>query len=158
MAKPVTPDERAHIVDLLHTGKSARTIATQTGRSVDTISRIAAAEGHRFGQTNVARAHEARRAYGAEARAETAKRFHERANELLELMDGEYLVFNFGGRDNTYEEHTLPTPPVEAKRQLIQAAAQAMKVVLEVDKHDNAGERGVAAVDAWLAAMTGSGE
>lgn len=155
MAKPVTPDERAHIIELLHTGKSANTIAREAGRSVDTISRIAKAEGHRFGQTNLAHAHEARRAYGAEARAETARRFHQRANELLEQMEGEYLVFNFGGRDNTYEEHVLAGPPVEAKRQLIQAAAQAMKVVLEVDKHDNAGGGDVAAVDQWLAAMTG---
>lgn len=155
MAKPLTEAERQHIIDLCHAGQSRNDIARAVGRSPDSISRVAHTIGHRFGQTNLARAHEARRAYGAEARAETARRFHERANELLEQMDGEYLVFSFGGRDNTYNEQRLSEPPVEAKRQLIQAAAQAMRTVLEVDKHDNAGGGDVSAVDQWLAAMTG---
>lgn len=117
MAKPVTDDERNAIVDALHAGRSARDIATEHGRSTDTISRIAKSIGWDFGRPNLTRAREAKSAYSAERRASLAARFTEVAERLLDDLDGEYLVFNFGGKDNTYEEHMLDAPPIEAKRQ-----------------------------------------
>jgi transposase-like protein len=157
VAKPLTDDERQRIIELLGQGKTCRDIAAELGRSPTTISSIAKEIGHVFGQSNASRAHEARSAYGAERRAATMAKFHQRADELLDAMEGSYLVFNFGGRDNTYEEHTLKSPPVEAKRQLMQAARDAMRTVLDVDRHDNRNDEDVDAVSRWLRDIVGGG-
>lgn len=157
MAAKLSDDERQRIIDLCGQGLSCNQIAAQTGRSSDTVSRIAATIGHRFGQQNAARAREVASGYGAERRAATMAKFHQRADELLDAMEGSYLVFNFGGRDNTYEEHQLKAPPVEAKRQLMQAARDAMRTVLDVDRHDNRNDEDVDAVSRWLRDIVGGG-
>jgi hypothetical protein len=155
MAKPLTQEERDEIIDLLPTGKSAREIAAHTGRSVDTVSRLARSVGHAFGQTNLARAHEARSAYSAERRAESAARAQELADKLLGKASGKYLVFNFGGRDNDYNEHELEEPPVEALRQIAASYRDLMRTVLDVDRHDNRNDENLSAVDEWLRTIVG---
>lgn len=155
MPAKISDAERQAIVDLLPSGMSAAKIAKQVGRSIQTVSRIAQAEGHRWGDTNLAHAHEARSAYSAERRAEIAARFTEECDRLLDELHGEYLVFNFGGKDNTFEERTLVEPPTEAKRQLIQAAREAMRTVLDIDRHDNKGDTVGSAFDAFLERMMG---
>jgi hypothetical protein len=155
VAKRLTDAERAQIIDLLGQGHGCVEIAKQVNRAPDTVSKIAQSIGHSFGDTNLAHAHEARSAYSAERRASIAAKFTDVCERLLDELEGEFLVFNFGGRDNTYEEHTLDQPPVEAKRQLIQAAREAMRTVLEIDKHDNRNDEGLAAVDSWLRDIVG---
>jgi hypothetical protein len=90
----------------------------------------------------------------AARRAETSRRFLEKSNELLDMMDQPHVAFNFGGRDNTYEEHMFAKPPVDALRTLMAAAAQAFGQHLAQDRHD-ADEGGLSAVDAWLRGMLG---
>lgn len=158
MAKPLTPDERDRIVALLATGATCRQIADQVGRSPDTVSRIAKDVGHTFGQLAGAHAREARSAYCAERRAGIAARATERAEQLLERMEGEFLVFNFGGKDNTYEEHRLEEPPVEAVRAMAQTVRDLVRTVLDIDRHDNRDEGDLAAVDRWLRDLVGGGE
>ncbi len=155
MAAPVTDTERDQIIALIESGKSARDIAKQTGRSTSTISNIAKSIGHRFAQSNLARAHEARSAYSAERRAELAARATERAEQMLAKMEGEYLVFNFGGKDNDYNEHTLEQPPTEALRSMAQTFRDLMRTVLDIDRHDNRADDGIAAVDQWLRGLIG---
>lgn len=155
MAKPLTDDERAEIIELIQSGKPCREIAKQAGRSADTVSRIAQSIGWTFGHPNLARAREAQSAYSAERRALLAARATERAEEMLASMDGRYLVFNFGGKNNTYEEHELDEPPIEAKRAMAQTFRDLMRTVLDIDRHDNRAEEGLAAVDQWLRDMLG---
>lgn len=155
MPKPLTDAQRQEVVDLLPSGKSCNEIARITGRGTTTVSRIAASVGHEWGQSNVVRAHEARKAYGAEARATLAARLHDAAGKLIDQLDQPHLVFNFGGRDNTYEEHTLDEPDVASKLNLIRGVREAMRTVLDIDRHDNRAEDGLAAVDAWLRSMLG---
>jgi transposase-like protein len=142
VAAKLSDDERQRIIELCEQGKSCRDIAAETGRSKSTVAALANEIGHRFGQSNASRAHEARSAYSAERRAEIAARATVEAELLLDQLHGEYLVFNFGGRDNTYEEHTLTGPPVEAKLNLMRAFQLAMRTVLDIDKHDNREEHG----------------
>lgn len=156
MAAKLTDDERAEIVRLIESGKPCRDIAKQVGRSADTISRIARSIGWTFGRPNLARAREAQSAYSAERRAELAAKATERAQEMLAKMDGRYLVFNFGGKDNTYEEHELEEPPVDALRAMAQTFRDLMRTVLDIDRHDNRADEGMAAVDQWLRDMIGA--
>lgn len=155
MAKPLTDAERQHILDLIQSGKGCAEIASEVGRAPDTVSRLAKSIGWTFGVTNLARAHEARSAYSAERRAVVAARAQERAEELLEKMSGRYLVFNFGGKENTYAEHELDEPPIEAIRQMAQAFRDLQRTVLDIDRHDNRQDEGVSAVDAWLRDLVG---
>ena len=145
-------DERQRIIDLLPGGRSARSIARETGHSTSTISSIAKSVGHEFGRANLARAQEARQAYGAEWRADFAKRLSAKCDDLLGDMDGAYLVYNFGGKENDYNEHTLAAPPTEAKERLVKSIRLAMQTILDIDRHDNQGGD-TSAVEEWLKAM-----
>lgn len=155
VAKPLTDHERQEILDLLASGKSCRQIAAEVGRSNDTVSRIAASVGHSFGQSNLARAHEARSAYSAERRALLAARFTEAAEKLLAQLEQPHVAFSFGGKENTYAEHTFDEPDAATKFTLVRGAREAMRTVLDIDRHDNRAEDGLAAVDAWLRDMLG---
>lgn len=157
MPAPISDNERQRIIQLLNDGHSYATIANQTSRGTSTISRIAQSIGHQAGQTNVARAHEARSAYSAERRAAIAAKATEEAERLLKELHDQHLVFNFGGRDNDYNEHLLAEPPVDAKRAMVQSFRELMRTVLDIDRHDNKADEGLAAVDQWLRDITGSG-
>lgn len=156
MPAPISDAKRRQIIDLCEQGTLSRNaIARETGVSPATVTNVATTIGHRFAQMHTSRAHEAARSYGAERRATLAAKFAQRAEELLDAMDGDYLVFNFGGRDNTYEEHTLSAPPTEAKRQMMQAAREGMRTVLDIDRHDNRNDEDVDAVSRWLRDIIG---
>lgn len=150
MAKPLTDDERAEIVELLERGLSCGAIAKQVGRSGDTVSRIARDVGHRFGRSNSLRAQEARSAYCAERRADIAAAATERAEQVLQRMEGPHRVFNFGGRDNTFNEEILDQPPVDAQRAMAQTIRDLMRTVIEIHRLDTKADEGVSDVDDWL--------
>ena len=61
----------------------------------------------------------------AETRLLLAQKMAVAAHDLLDSLDGEYLVYSFGGKDNTYEEHTLERPPVEVVRNAVTTAGIA---------------------------------
>lgn len=157
MAKPLTNTERQAIIDALNAGTPYAQIVKTTGRGKSTISRIAKEIGHQAGRSNLVRAQESRSAYCAERRAEIAGRLTERVEEIIERMEGEFLVYNFGGSDNTYAEHKLDDPPVEALRAMGQTIRDLLRTVLDIDRHDNRADEGAAAVDQWLREIVGSG-
>lgn len=152
MAKPVTPDERARIIEALSTGDSCNTIAKNFHRSPSTISAIATDVGHRFGHSALTRAHEARSAYAAEARGEVAMAALERARQLLAEFEERQPVVS-GSADGP----VVVRVELDARGQKDRAQAMStlMRTVLDIDRHDNAGGRDVSAMDQWLAAMTG---
>lgn len=152
MAKPVSAEERERIIEAFATGKSCRQIAKQFGRSPNTISSIARDVGHEFGHTNVLRAHEINRRYGAEWRADMRQRLADEAGRLLDDMRKPALVYSFGGRDNTYAEHTLEQPDTKSKHELMRAATTALRAIRDLDATDsttgNLGQLGE-----WFAAI-----
>lgn len=156
MANPLTPDERTQIADMLKAGHSYTHIANTVGRSRGTVGNIARSIGHTAGKTNLSRAHEARSAYCAERRALLASRLTEEAEKLLDQLHQPHVAYNFGGKDNTYVEHEMSEPGVLEKHKLVQAAREALRTVLDIDRHDNrADDRGTAEVDRWLLVMMG---
>ena len=152
-APPVTDAERDQIRILHARGKSCGQIAAELGRSKSAITRQCKALGLSFDRAQTKAATAAVIADSAARRAETSRRFLEKSNELLDMMDQPHVAFNFGGRNNTYEEHEFEKPPVDALRALMQTAAQAFDKHLAQDRHDSSGEEGGSAVDRWLAAM-----
>lgn len=153
-APPLTDAERARIRELHAQGMSARGIGHEIGRSQGAVSKNAAAMGLSFDRAQTRTATSAKVADSAARRAGTSRRFLEKANELLDQMDRPHVAYNFGGKDNTYEEHQFDKPPVDALRTLMQAAAQAFDKHLAQDRHD-ADSGNLSEVDRWLAAMLG---
>lgn len=137
MAKRVSDEERQRIIDAFPTGKSCRQIAREFGRNPNTISAIARDVGHEFGHINALRAHEINRKYGAEWRAETRQLLADEARRLLADLRKPALVYSFGGRDNTYNEHTLDEPDTKAKHELMRAATTALRAIRDLDATDS---------------------
>lgn len=138
MAPKLTDDERQRIVDLLPSGKSARAIADEVGRSVDTVSRIAREIGHSFGQTNLARAREARSGYCAERRAEIAALAAQRARELLEGFDERQPVV-IGGMAPEVRDLDLDA---RGQKDRAQAANLLTRTVLDIARLDEKADHG----------------
>ena len=156
-APPVTEAERARIRELHGQGLNCSQIAAETGRSKSTITRQCQAMGLSFDRERTKAATAAKVADNAARRAEISRAFLEKSAELLAMMDRPHVAFNFGGKDNTYEEHEFDRPPVDALRTLMQAAAQAFDKHIAQDRHDAVGNEGISAVDQWLKAMLGDG-
>ncbi|MEV4837774.1 winged helix-turn-helix domain-containing protein [Nonomuraea sp. NPDC049486] len=158
MPRPTIGDaKRTAILDDIRAGeKSARQIARDHGVAQSTVSKLAKDAGitNAFDRSKTKNATEAARADNAALRASTSRRFLEKANQLLDQMDQPHVAFNFGGKDNTYNEKQLDRPPVSDLRNLMTAAAVAVDKHLVIEKHDNSGESH-AAVDQWLEEMTG---
>ncbi len=133
MAKPLTDDERRAIAELCKAGKSARDIARSTGRSVDTVSRIAAQIGHVFGRQNLAHAREARAAYGAEQRAEVASLALQRAREILEGFDDRQPVVVGSGEFVEVRDLELDA---RGQKDRAQAAQLLSRTVLDIARQD----------------------
>lgn len=155
MANPVSDDERERILELIRSGQPRNDIAKATGRSPSTITGIAQSIGWTFGDTSTAKATAARSAYSADRRAELAAEMTEQAAKLLAELNQPHLVYNFGGRDNTFAQTLLDAPPTDAKRQLVQAVEGLMRTVLNISRHDQRDELGLSAVDDWLRGLIG---
>lgn len=139
MAKRIPDDERERIIAAFSSGKSCNQLAKEFGRSPQTISNIARSVGHQFGYLNAIHAHEARKAYGAEWRANARQKLADAFDDLLADLKRPALVYSFGGRDNTYNEHELEKPDAKIKRDLIAAASTTMRTINEMDKAEQGG-------------------
>ncbi|MER7206355.1 hypothetical protein ABT340_04750 [Streptosporangium sp. NPDC000239] len=156
MPRAIPDDVRDAILDSIRAGGKRNAIARQHGVSVGTVTNIAQRAGltGAFDRSATKNATEAKKADNAALRASTSRRFLEEANRFLDDLHRPALIWNFGGKDNTFNSKELPEPPTADKRNLIVSAATAIDKHLAVEKHDNSGESH-AAVDQWLEGMTG---
>lgn len=139
MGKPLTDDERQAIADDLNGGKSVHQTAKDHSRSSSTISKVAkqfAIDVSANAHSRLARAHEARRAYGAEARAERVAIAHERMMRILERMGQPHIKYHFGGKDNTRNEVALDEPDSEMLRQYASAYSSLSRAESDTLRHD----------------------
>ncbi|WP_449281239.1 DUF1804 family protein [Leucobacter sp.] len=117
------PDPKRALLRKLHAQeKSVREIAEALGISKSTVSRWAKEDGLAFDRARTAQAVAAHAIDLAAGRQRLAEKMLHRAEQLLDSLDGTYLVYSFGGRDNTYSEHTLDKPPVEVIRNAVTTA------------------------------------
>lgn len=124
---------------LFDAGHGCNAIASKLDISASVISRWAKAEGLKFDRAQVAVAVKAHTFDLAAARLALAEKMMTVATDLLDSAQSPYTVFNFGGKDNTYEEHTLDAPPVEAKRSMVVTAGIAFDKATKVLEKDTSG-------------------
>jgi len=117
---------------LFDEGLGCNAIAKKLDVGVATISRWAVAEGLKFDRSQTALAVRAHTVDLAEARVMLAQKMAVVASEMLDKLDGTYLVYNFGGKDNDYSEHILDEPPVEVVRNVVTTAGIAFDKATKV--------------------------
>ena len=136
MSNPVTPDERAQIIDAIKAGGTCRGVADQFQRSTSTVSKIAKAEGLAFDRSKTRAATEAKQADNRERRARITSKMLDDIERLQAQMFAPVTVHNFGGRDNTYNEARLPEPTFRDKRDITAAISNLMGRVLDTERID----------------------
>lgn len=134
MPKALSDDRRLAIEDALRAAEEPKRneIAERFGVSPSTVTRIAKAIGVEFDRANTKRATEARAADVISRTTSLADRLIDEAHAILDGMHRPYLVYNFGGKDNDYNEHVLDEPPIEVQRNMFTISAIAIDKALKV--------------------------
>ena len=117
-ARGTFDSKRAQARKLFDEGLSCNAIAKRLKCSPSTVSRWAKAEGLSFkDRAQTATATAVREFDMAAARIRLAEKMTKNADKVQDSLDGPFLVYSFGGKDNTYREHTLEVAPMSARRE-----------------------------------------
>lgn len=133
----VTQEERERILELLDQNMGCGEIARATGRSPDTISRIAAEYGHVFGATNEEKAR-ARSAQCAALREELRLGLLSEATRLMGQLRDPHEVYSFGGMTGEMKTGTLSEPDARAKRELMTSIGIAIDKAEVIQRNTDA--------------------
>lgn len=147
---PIAPEVRERIIELHGRGMTRNAIAAELDVSGATVTKVCVAAGLSFNRTATKAATEAVSADAARRRAALSARLLDVAARALDDMDQPHLVFSFGGKDNTYNERELSTPPTGDRRNLMQIAGNAITRHLDIERHDSGAEGEAASVLAEL--------
>lgn len=139
MAKPLTQEQRDQITELHKAGKSRNDISRITGVSAGTVTNVCRAAGLTFDRSKTKEASRAKQVDLTEARLNLAYRLNTVANDMLDMIDKPFTVYNFGGKDNTFAEATLDSAPVEARRTIVTASAIVFDKITRIVEKDNGG-------------------
>jgi hypothetical protein len=153
-SNPITQQELDEIRRLHSLGWSRNAIAREIGRSGRVVSVHAAIMELSFDSAATEAATAARNAQLAEKRSILADALTDDALRLTAQMWEPTVVYNFGGKDNVYEEKPVAEPPPADKRALMTAATAAAAQSLRLVPPETETE-GMAAVDQWLRGMMG---
>lgn len=154
---PWTPAEDQQLADLHTQRLSLSVCATRMGRSRSTISKFSKRAGLTWDRSKTKAATQAKVADNKSMRSQIEAQALVEAQGFLADLHKPFLVFSFGGRDNTYEEHLLKRPPTGDIRNLMQSFNIAVNQSLKIAVHDTDSSANLAAVDQWLTHVTGSG-
>lgn len=113
---PMNPETRAQARSLFDRGLSRNAIARELDLDPATITRWARSEGIEFDRAAVGTANRAHRVDLAASRLRLAEQMMANGHESLAMLNDPFVVFSFGGKENTYAEHTLTQAPMEARR------------------------------------------
>lgn len=138
--RPVDEDDYRRIAELHALGMGRNAIAREIGRAQRTVSVIAAELELVFDTSMTEEATAARVAQLAALRADTALHLHLDALKLTQQMWEPAVVYNFGGKDNTFASREVDEPPAADKKSLMTAAGIALEKSLKlVPPADDAG-------------------
>ena len=139
MAEPApwTSDLEARLRALHAEGKSLTACARELGLTKPRLSRKAADLGLDWDRSQTQAATAAHIADGKARRARLQLALLEDAERLREQLWAPATVFNFGGKDNTYEERVLDKPPFADQLKNMQATGVAIDRSLKLDVHDS---------------------
>lgn len=130
--------ERAR--ELFDAGEGCNAIARALGVSPSTVSTWAKSAGLSFSKRAQTAAATVTREFDmAAARMRLAEKMVANADKVLDSLDGPYLVYSFGGKDNTYREHTLTEAPTSARREGQTIAAIAFDKLTKAMETDTSG-------------------
>ncbi|MGW6455519.1 helix-turn-helix domain-containing protein [Streptomyces sp. NPDC055078] len=153
--RPVTDADREAVARLHAEGKGRNEIARALRRSGKTISDIASSLGLTFDRATETRvATEVRQADLAALRAQLALDLTHDAMRVRAQMWERTTVYAFGGKENTFNDHSFDEAPADVKRSLSTTLGVLVDRSLKLAPPENDVE-GLAAVDAWLKGMMG---
>lgn len=124
--RPVTQDDYDRVAELHAQGLGRNEIARQTNRAQRTVSVIAQELGLVFDCTWTEEATRHRMAQLAARRVDLAEALQTDAERLTEQLWEPATIYNFGGKDNTFEKRDVDEPPADAKKNLMATAGIAI--------------------------------
>lgn len=137
--RPVTQADHDEVKRLHAQGMARNEIAKVIGRSGRTVSRIAVEHGLSFERSGAtAAATEAKKVDAAAKRAQLQVDALDSAQKLLGQMFAPTTVFNFGGKENDYNERTHNEPPFRDKQSIAIAMQALATTALRLAEYDKA--------------------
>jgi len=144
----ISEDQKAEVLALHAAGHARNEIARRIGISAGSVTNICRDAGLTFDRSETKQATEARQVDLAAGRIRLAEKMLAASEDMLDRIDDEYLVYNFGGKENDYNEHLLESAPVEVRRNIITTAGITFdKLTRIVEKSDTGLEQAVGVLD-----------
>lgn len=144
----ITDDQKAQVLALHAEGHARNEIARRVGISAGSVTNICRAAARTFDRSETKQATEARQVDLAAGRIRLAEKMLAASEGMLDRIDDEYVVYSFGGKDNTYAEHTLMSAPVEVRRNVITTAGITFdKLTRIVERSDTGLDQAVGVLD-----------
>lgn len=140
-----TAAEDDQLRELAAAGTSIRKMADAIGRHQSSVKRRLDHLGIRGDRTQTMAATQAKVIDAKARRAALELALLEDAERMRERMFAPTLVYNFGGKDNTYNSREVAEPPHADKLKLMQAAGIAIDRSLKIAEHDAATDEHVEA-------------
>lgn len=144
----ISEDQKAEVLALHAEGLARNEIARRVQISAGSVTNICRDAGLTFDRSETKQATEARQVDLAAGRIRLAEKMLAASEDMLDRIDDEYLVYNFGGKENDYNEHLLESAPVEVRRNIITTAGITFdKLTRIVEKSDTGLEQAVGVLD-----------
>lgn len=135
-APPWTQADTDRLIQLHGEGHSLGHIAGVMGRSKSTLSGKAKAAGLTWDRASTATATKAKTRDAAARRADLQLLLLDDVEKLRKQMFAPTTVFNFGGKDNTYEERQVDEPTFADKLKIMQAVGIGIDRHVKLAQHD----------------------
>lgn len=136
-ARPWTAEDDDTLRAAHAAGKSLHSIAREMGRGKATVSVKAAALGLTWDRAQVGEAVHAKVVDAKARRAILKDHLLDDAARLRTQLWTPAVVFNFGGKDNTYEQRTLDKPPFADQLKIMQATSSAIATYERLERLDD---------------------
>ncbi|MDF2916787.1 MAG: hypothetical protein K0S70_1004 [Microbacterium sp.] len=144
----ISDEQRQQVIDLHGQGIPRNQIARQLGISAGSVTNICRNAGLAFDRSETKHATEVRAVDLAAGRIRLAEKMLAASEDMFDTIDGPYEVYNFGGKDNTFESRVLDSAPVEVRRNVITTAGITFdKLTRIVEKSDTGLEQAVGVLD-----------